>query len=158
MKRLVTVTMVLILIAAAVFLNVGMEATPANADTKTAEELSLHMDHLRRQTHKLGLAIGAKNKPLAAYYVTEISEQVTRIQAKFPTYDGLQIAALAKAMLDPYMGPLKTAVDAGNWAAAGPAYDKLITVGCNGCHTATQRPFIKITTNSTNSYNQDFKP
>jgi len=158
MKSSIMVAVVLAFIGAVVVLNIGVSTTPVNADTKTPEELSMHMDHLRRQAHKLGLAIDAKNQPLAAYYMSEIEQQVVRIQNKFPTYDGIQVAALAKAMLDPYTAPLNKAVGAGDWAAAGPAYEKLITAGCNGCHTATQRQFIKVTVDKKNGYNQSFTP
>ena len=118
----------------------------------------MYMDHMRRQTHKLQLSIEAKNKALASFYIVEIGETVEVIKSKFPQYDGLQIAALTNAMLPPYLTPLGKAIEDGNWAAASTAYSNLLTGGCNGCHTATQRAFVKIVASKSNPYNQDFSP
>lgn len=154
---LVALTIIAIITLALIPLWFG-PATDVHADVVKGEELSVYMDHMRRQTHKLELSIDAKNKDLATFYAREVGETVELIKTKFPEYDGLQIAALANAMIPPYLGPLSTAIDGGDWAGAGTAFNNLLTGGCNGCHTATQRAYIKIVSNKTNPYNQSFKP
>ena len=133
-------------------------SVPANADVVEGEELSLYMDHLRRLTHKLGLSIDAQNADLASFYVHEITEIVELIKAKFPQYDGFQIGALITAMLSAHVAALAQTIESEDWDAAASGYDNLLTAGCNGCHAATQHPFVKIVRSKTNPYNQDFSP
>jgi len=131
-------------------------ATPARADVApTGEELAPYMNHLQRHAHKLGLAIQAKNKPLAEFYLTELSETLELIQKKFPTYDGYQISALSKAMIDPSKPALSKALTASDWPTAAVAYDKYLA-SCNNCHVAVKHEFIKITTPTGNPFNQSF--
>ena len=155
-KKLIILTIAASAALNAVLLWHAMDgATPARADVTTqGEELSVYMGRLQRHTHKLGLSVDAGNQELAKFYMTEIGETVDMITKRFPEYDKFQIAALMTAMLTPYTGPLKTAVET-NFAGASAAYDKFIA-GCNGCHTATQHQFVKVTRSKTNSYAQDF--
>lgn len=132
--------------------------TPAYAQPVGGEELSLYMGHMQRLNHKLGLSIDAKNQPLADFYRVEIGQMVDVIKLKFPEYGGFQVATLIGAMLTPYLAPLEKAINDGDWAAASSAYDNLIASGCNGCHTATQRAFVKIERNKNNPFNQNFAP
>ena len=133
-------------------------SAPANADVAEGEQLSLYMDHLRRLTHKLELSIDAQNTGLASFYVGEITEIVELIKVKFPQYDGFQIGALITAMLSPHVAVLTQTIESEDWDVADSSYDNLLKAGCNGCHAATQRPFVKIVRSKTNPYNQDFKP
>lgn len=158
MKRSMLFSTAIAALALAAVMYFGYSSQPARADATSGEELSMYMEHMRRQTHKLGLSIDAKNKDLSAFYAKELGELAGLVSTKFPMYDDIQVGVLIKAMLDPYMGPLNTALTGGDWAAADAAYNTLVTSGCNGCHTATQRQFIKVTTSKTNAYNQDFTP
>ncbi len=133
-------------------------SVPANADTVQGEALTFYMDHLRRLTHKLGLSIDARNPALASFYAQEITEFEKVIKAKFPQYDGFQIGALMTAMLSPQVAVLTQTIEKKDWNKASADYDNLLTAGCNGCHAAAQRPFIKIVRSKTNPYNQDFSP
>jgi hypothetical protein len=154
-KKLVILTIAASAALNAVLLWHAFDSTPARADiTAQGEELSVYMGRLQRHTHKLGLSIDAGNQELAKFYMTEIGETVDMITKRFPDYNKLQIAALTTAMLAPFTGPLKTAVET-NFAGASAAYDKFIA-GCNGCHAATQRQYVKITRSKTNPYPQDF--
>ena len=131
-------------------------ATPALADvTPAGEELAPYMNHVQRHAHKLGLAIQAKNKPLADFYLTELGETFELVQKKFPTYDGYQIAALSKAMIDPAKPALTKALAASDWPTASIAYDKYVAA-CNNCHVAVKHEFIKITVPTGNPFNQSF--
>ena len=158
MKRAVVLTVLVTSLAISALMYIGNITRPAQAHVINGEELTMYMDHMRRQAHKLGLSIDAKNKALAAFYLQEMGETIEVVQQKFPKYDEVQIAALVKAMMDPYMTPLGKAIDAGDWATAGTAYATLVKMGCNGCHTATQHGFLKIVPNKSNPYNQDFMP
>lgn len=158
MKKAATATLIVAALALGAVLLTYAPADRAYADAVAGEELSMYMDHMRRQTHKLGLAIDGKNKELAKFYVNEIQETTGIISEKFPEYDGVQVAQLAKAMLTPYTTPLATAIDGGDWAGASSGYDNLLTGGCNGCHTATQHAYIKIVRDKKNPYNQSFAP
>ena len=130
---------------------------PVLADvTAGGEELSVYMGIMQRHTQKLGLALDAGNKDLAAFYYQELSEAAEVIQKKFPgEYDGFQINALLGAMLVSQMGPIKAGLDKGDMAAASSGYDGMITA-CNSCHLATQHAFLKVSRTKTNPFNQDF--
>jgi hypothetical protein len=128
----------------------------AHADvTASGEELSTYMSHLQRHAHKLGLSIQAKNKPLADFYFTELGETLEIIQKKFPQYEGLQIAALSKAMIDPAKPALSKSLAAGDWSTAPGSYDKLLAA-CNNCHVAVKHEFIKVVVPTGNPFNQSF--
>ena len=128
----------------------------ARADvTPSGEDLASFMTHLQRHSHKLGLSIQAKNKPLAEFYLTELDEMFEIIQKKFPQYEGIQVAALSKAMIDPAKPALTKALAASDWPRATAAYDKYIAA-CNGCHQAAEHPFVKIVPPTLNPFNQSF--
>jgi hypothetical protein len=128
----------------------------ARADvTPSGEDLASYMTHLQRHSHKLGLSIQAKNKPLAEFYLTELGEMFEIIQRKFPQYEGVQVAALSKAMIDPAKPALSKALAASDWPGATTAYDKYLAA-CNGCHQAAQHPFVKIVAPTGNPFNQSF--
>jgi hypothetical protein len=130
--------------------------TRAHADTTPAgEELAPYMADAQRHAHKLGLSIQAKNKPLAEFYMAELGETFEIIQKKFPQYDGYQIAALTKAMLDPAKPALSKALAAGDWPTSAIAYDKYLTA-CNTCHVAVKHEFVKIVAPTGNPFNQSF--
>ncbi|MCI0452606.1 MAG: hypothetical protein L0Z51_09510 [Candidatus Latescibacteria bacterium] len=123
--------------------------------TPAGEELAVYMSHAQRHAHKLGLSIQAKNKPLAEFYVTELGETFELIQRKFPQYEGFQIAALSKAMLDPAKPALSKSLAAGDFATAAVAYDKYLAA-CNNCHVAVKHEFVKVIAPTGNPFNQSF--
>ena len=158
MKFIIIGMLVIAVVAVVVVPRWSDLSAPANAEVVEGEQLSLYMDHLRRLTHKLGLSIDAQNTDLASFYVDKITETVELIKANFPQYDGFQIGALITAMLSPNVAVLTQAIEGEDWDVAASGYDNLLKAGCNGCHAATQRPFVKIVRSKTNPYNQDFKP
>jgi hypothetical protein len=144
------------LINVALVMGLVHRASDARADvTAAGEELSVYMGNVQRLAHKLGLSIQAKNKPLADFYTVELGEMLEVIQKKFPQYDGYQIAALSKAMMDPAKPALTKALASGDWATAAIAYDKYLTA-CNSCHTAVKHEFVKIVVPTSNPFNQSF--
>jgi len=157
MKSIIVVMLVAAVMAVVVVPRWSGLSVPANADTVEKEALTFYMDHLRRLTHKLGLSIDARNTDLASFYAQEITEFEEVIKAKFPQYDGFQIGALMTAMLSPQVTVLTQTIEKKDWNKASADYDNMLA-GCNGCHAAAQRPFIKIVRSKTNPYNQDFSP
>ena len=158
MKRIFAITLVAAVMAVVVVPLWSGLNVPAKADTAQGEALTFYMDHLRRLTHKLGLSIEARNPALASFSAQEITEFTGVIKAKFPQYDGFQISALMTAMLNPQVTVLTQTLEKKDWNKASADYDNMLTAGCNGCHAAVQRPFIKIVRNKMNPYNQDFSP
>jgi hypothetical protein len=112
---------------------------------------------MQHNAHKLGLALQAKNQPLASFYMEELQETAGIIQKKFPTYDKLAIAQLMNAMLVPSFAPLDKSIKASSWAISNASYTKLID-SCNACHAAAQHGFVKITAPTSNPFNQSFSP
>lgn len=133
----------------------GSRAGDALADTGDGDELSAYMSTLQHHAHKLGLSIQARNRPLAEFYLDEIGEEIGIIRKKFPTYDQLEIADLAEAMLVPSVPPVAKAIAVSDWPAATLAYAGLID-SCNDCHAAANHDFIQITAPAGNPFNQTF--
>jgi len=130
----------------------------SRADVGTAgDDLSPYMALMQHHAHKLGLALQAKNQPLASFYMEEVEETAETIQKKFPTYDKIAVGPLMNAMLVPSIAPLEKSIKASNWAISTAGYTKLID-SCNACHTAAQHGFVKITAPTQNPFNQSFSP
>lgn len=145
----------MVLMTGAVFMWNGGTATPAFAQAG-GESLSPYMNHFQRYMHKLALAIDAGNQPLAEFYAKKIGENLAVVEGKFPNWENLQVGALAKAMVGAPLTPLEAAIGKGDMAAASTAYDALMNNGCNGCHVATQRPYLKVIRTKSNPFNQSF--
>ena len=135
----------------------GRPVSESRADAGATEELVPYMEILQHLSHKLGLAIQAKNEPLASFYVDETEETIEIIRKKFPTYDKMEIASLAGAMIVPQIDPLRVSLKAKNWVTTNASYTKFVD-SCNGCHAATAHKFIVITAPTTNPFNQTFAP
>lgn len=133
----------------------GAPVRESRADVGATEELVPYMEILQHLSHKLGLSIQAKNEPLASFYLQEIDETVGLIRKKFPTYDKMEIASLANAMIVPSIEPLRKSIKAKNWVITNAGYTKLLD-SCNDCHGATDHEYIQITTPTTNPFNQTF--
>jgi len=119
--------------------------------------LAERMAHLQRHTHKLQLSVEAKNPRLVGFYVHEIEEMAEEIRDEIPSYDGQPVGRLAAEMLLPAVEALESPVEAGDWEAAGIAFDRLIAT-CNTCHDATEHGYIRIRKAEGNPFNQDFSP
>jgi hypothetical protein len=147
---------VALLIGAALLWQAGVTTNPAPAYAQAAgEPLAPYMGHFQRYTHKLALAIDAGNQPLAEFYAAKVRENMGVVEKKFPKWETFQVGALVTAMLGAPLKPVEDALKAGDMAKASTAYDALIG-GCNNCHVATQRQFIKVTRSNKNPYEQDF--
>ena len=135
----------------------GAGVRDSRADQGAPEELAPYMAMMQHLSHKLGLAVQAKNQPLAAFYLEEVEEASDIIKQKFPTYDKFEIGKLVDAMFVPAIEPLEKSINAKSWAVATAGYTRLVD-SCNGCHAATAHPFVKITAPTANPFSQTFSP
>ena len=92
---------------------------------------------------KLWFAGKANNWDLAAYEIDEIAEGLEDAEKQFPTHDGIPVADMIKANIDPAVAELRKAVEAKSSAKFAVAFDQL-TSACNTCHTGANKPFIRI--------------
>ena len=107
---------------------------------------------------KLWFAGKANNWDLAAYEIDEIAEGLEDAEKQFPTHDGIPVADMIKANIDPAVEELKKAVAARSSTQFSAAFDKL-TSACNTCHTGANKPFIRIQRpTSAPLSNQNFAP
>ena len=127
-------------------------ATPALA---AGAGLAERMGHLQRHTHKLQLAVEARNADLVAYYLHEIEEVAEEIRDGIASYKGQLVGRLTGEMLLPTVEAMEDSAEAGDWAASDAAFSRLLGA-CNACHTATARDYIRIVPAEGNPFNQDF--
>jgi hypothetical protein len=119
-------------------------------------ELVEYMRRLQYFTHKAGLALQAKNKPLTDFYLHELEEILDKLQ-DVKAYDGYPISKLAKQLLEPALGRLEKRVESRQLSQAQADYDALLRA-CNTCHQATKHGYIKIEKRLDNPFLQSFSP
>jgi hypothetical protein len=107
---------------------------------------------------KLWFAGKENNWDLAAYEIDEITEGLEDAEKQFPTREGLPVADMIKANIDPAIEELKKAVEARSSAKFAAAFDQL-TSACNTCHAGANKPFIRIQRPTSSPLsNQNFAP
>src|SRR5271169_651581 len=79
---------------------------------------------------KLWFAGKENNWDLAAYEIDEITEGLEDAEKQFPTHDGIPVADMIKANIDPAVEELRKAVGAKSSTKFAVAFDKL-TSACN---------------------------
>ncbi|MEW6768137.1 MAG: hypothetical protein AB1342_08905 [Pseudomonadota bacterium] len=92
---------------------------------------------------KLWFAGKQSNWDLAAYEIDEIAEGLEEAAKLYPTLDRFPVAEMIKSIVDPRIERLMKAVKAKNSSKFSAAFDEL-TNGCNSCHAAANKPFIRI--------------
>jgi hypothetical protein len=92
---------------------------------------------------KLWFAGKQNNWDLAAYEIDEITEGLEDAERLFPTHDGVPVAEMIKANIDPALEELRKAVGAKSSTKFAVAFDKL-TSACNTCHAGANKQFIRI--------------
>jgi hypothetical protein len=131
-------------------------AAAGSAQAGDDVELVRLMGTMQYMTHKASLAIGAKNQPLAAFYVHEVEEVIEKLES-IESYDGHAIGELVETLLVPSFAALEETVDSGDWAQADKRVDQLLS-SCNACHETTEHAYIRIRRSTTNPFMQDFAP
>lgn len=107
---------------------------------------------------KLWFAGEASNWDLAAYEIDEIMEGLEDAAKQFPTDEGIPVADMIKANIDPAVEQLRQAVAAKSPARFAAEFDNL-TGACNSCHAGANKPFIRIRRPTVSPLsNQDFAP
>jgi hypothetical protein len=107
---------------------------------------------------KLWFAGKAGNWDLASYEVDEIKEGLGDAASLYPTHEGAPVAEMIKTIIDPRIERLEKAIEAKSGAQFAAAFDEL-TKGCNSCHAAAGKPFIRIQRPSEPPLsNQNFAP
>lgn len=92
---------------------------------------------------KLWFAGSRNNWELASYEIDEIKEGLEDAARLFPAFEGIPVAEMIKTIVDPRVERLENAVKAKSRAEFIVAFDEL-TSGCNNCHAAANKPFIRI--------------
>ena len=92
---------------------------------------------------KLWFAGKENNWDLAAYEIDEIAEGLEDAEKQFPTHDGIPVADMIKANIDPAVEELRKAAGAKSSTKFVIAFDKL-TNACNTCHAGANKQFIRI--------------
>ena len=118
------------------------------------------MAELQVLTHKLGLSIEAKNRPLIRFYLHESLVLTEELQETMPEYEGIPVALYMDRMALPAYKALRKKYDAYQQAPQyfehiNTAYDSLIAT-CNACHASSNHDYIRIKRNTFNPYLQDF--
>jgi hypothetical protein len=150
MKRIVAACLAL---AASVLL-----AAAQPAKEPYAPGLGEFMTATQLRHAKLWFAGKENNWDLAAYEIDEITEGLEDAKKLFPIHDGVPVADMIKANIDPAVEELRKAVGAKSSTKFAVAFDKL-TSACNTCHTGANKPFIRIQRPTSSPLsNQDFAP
>jgi hypothetical protein len=107
---------------------------------------------------KLWFAGKNLNWALAAWEVDEIREGLEDAAKRHATHDGIPVADMIKTIIDPRLEKLDKAIAAKSGTQFAAAFDDL-TDGCNSCHAAANKPFIRIQRPTSPPFsNQDFTP
>ena len=135
MKSIVTATIALV--ASVIF----AAAQPAKEPYQPG--LGEFMTATQLRHAKLWFAGEQNNWDLAAYEIDEVKEVLEDAARLFPTFDGFPVAEMIKTIIDPRIEEVEKAVRAKSSIKFVAAFDEL-TSGCNSCHAAARKPFIRI--------------
>ena len=150
MKRIVAIAIV---VATSTML-----ATAQSAKEPYEPGLGEFMTATQLRHAKLWFAGKNNNWALAAYEIDEIKEGFEDAARLHATFDGVPVAEMIKTIIDPRIEGLERAIKAKNGPQFIAAFDEL-TDGCNSCHTAAGKPFIRIQRPSEPPLsNQNFAP
>lgn len=117
--------------------------------------LATVMASIQLHTHKLNLAIKARNRPLAEYYVKGLNQGVERVVRSFPEHQGHRVAEETPAYLDPWLNDLDRKLGSSDWSGARRSFARLLQA-CNECHAATDHPFLRASS-SADHLGQDYQ-
>jgi hypothetical protein len=142
-----------LLLLAGFALGRGMRMPPP-ASTP-APELATYMSEVQHRTHKLDLALQARNRQLALFYLHELRETFETIEQLFPEHDGQAVTALTRAVAEARLPALEERIRSASWEGTTSEF-ALLLEACNSCHAATQHGFIEIRSTASNPFNQSF--
>jgi len=130
----------------------GALAAPAVAEEPG---LAILMERMQAYTHKLQLSIGARNAPLADFYLHELEETAEFVVDNIPTYDDYPVGELTREMLLPAIERLEDAVKSGEWTASDTRFSETLAA-CNACHQVAGHGYVRVAPAEANPFAQDF--
>jgi hypothetical protein len=135
-----------------------MLASAEPAKDRYAPGLGEFMAATQVRHAKLWFAGKNENWPLAAWEVDEIREGLEDAAKFHASHDGIPVAEMIKTIIDPRLEKLDRAIAAKSGTQFIAAFDDL-TDGCNSCHAAANKPFIRIQRPTVPPFsNQNFAP
>ena len=132
-----------IVLGAMVVLTSAMLAATEPAKDRYEPGLGEFMTATQLRHAKLWFAGKNDNWGLAAYEVDEIKEGLEDAARLHSIFQGIPVAEMIKTIIDPRIERLEKAIAAKNGTQFVAAFDDL-TDGCNACHAAAGKPFIRI--------------
>ena len=131
-----------IVLGAMVVLTSAMLAAAEPAKDRYEPGLGEFMTATQLRHAKLWFAGKNDNWGLAAYEVDEIKEGLEDAARLHSIFQGIPVAEMIKSIIDPRIERLEKAIAAKNGTQFVAAFDDL-TDGCNACHAAAGKPFIR---------------
>ena len=132
-----------IVLGAMVVLTSAMLAAAEPAMDRYEPGLGEFMTATQLRHAKLWFAGKNDNWGLAAYEVDEIKEGLEDAARLHSIFQGIPVAEMIKSIIDPRIERLEKAIAAKSGTQFVAAFDDL-TDGCNACHAAAGKPFIRI--------------
>jgi len=132
-----------IVLGAMVVLTSAMLAAAEPAKDRYEPGLGEFMTATQLRHAKLWFAGKNDNWGLAAYEVDEIKEGLEDAARLHSIFQGIPVAKMIKTIINPRIERLEKAIAAKNGTQFVAAFDDL-TDGCNACHAAAGKPFIRI--------------
>jgi hypothetical protein len=119
------------------------DGDPTDLEPRLRPGLHVLMTELQYRHANLWFSGDAENWPLAEHQLHEMEELLESIEEHHPEYRGTEIREVLRTMMHPAVEALETVVAARDVAGFGTAFDEL-TLRCNACHTATERPYLVV--------------
>jgi hypothetical protein len=135
MKRIIFITIIVV--------SSSMLAAAQPAKDSYQPGLGEFMMATQLRHAKLWFAGKSNNWPLAAYEVDEIKEGLEDAAKYHANNDGVPVAELIKAIIDPRLEQLEKAIEGKSSTQFAAAFDEL-TNGCNSCHAKAGKGFIRV--------------
>ena len=132
-----------IVLGAMVVLTSAMLAAAEPAKDRYEPGLGEFMTATQLRHAKLWFAGKNDNWGLATYEVDEIKEGLEDAARLHSIFQGIPVAKMIKTIINPRIERLEKAIAAKNGTQFVAAFDDL-TDGCNACHAAAGKPFIRI--------------
>jgi len=132
-----------IVLGAMVVLTSAMLAAAEPAKDRYEPGLGEFMTATQLRHAKLWFAGKNDNWGLAAYEADEIKEGLEDAARLHSIFQGIPVAKMIKTIINPRIERLEKAIAAKNGTQFVAAFDDL-TDGCNACHAAAGKPFIRI--------------
>lgn len=106
-------------------------------------ELAEYMGSMQQYMNKMWFAGIASNSELAKFYHHEVEEVLEELIDQNIEDEGHAISVLARAMLEPAVADLETAIQTNDSSTFRTAYLGVVNA-CNACHQVTEHGMIAV--------------